>query len=72
MFFACQQPKGCWADRRRRTSRPAQQRRNEHDWHPMLPTGDFAAEPLVEVFADWYQQPVFASLSDAQRQRLVR
>lgn len=32
----------------------------------------FASEPLTQVFADWYRQPVFASLSDAQRSELVR
>jgi 2-succinyl-6-hydroxy-2,4-cyclohexadiene-1-carboxylate synthase len=29
----------------------------------------FSHEPLDKVFADWYQQPVFASLTDAQRRR---
>ncbi|EHP6453726.1 2-succinyl-6-hydroxy-2,4-cyclohexadiene-1-carboxylate synthase, partial [Escherichia coli] len=27
--------------------------------------------PLTAVFADWYQQPVFASLNDEQRRELV-
>nr|WP_265101582.1 2-succinyl-6-hydroxy-2,4-cyclohexadiene-1-carboxylate synthase [Klebsiella aerogenes] len=31
----------------------------------------FRREPLVQVFADWYQQPVFASLNAAQRASLV-
>lgn len=31
----------------------------------------FADEPLDSVFSDWYQQPVFASLTDMQRQDLV-
>lgn len=31
----------------------------------------FRQQPLAEVFADWYQQPVFASLSASQRQALV-
>lgn len=29
------------------------------------------SEPLAEVFADWYQQPVFASLTCGQRQQLI-
>ena len=31
----------------------------------------FCTEPLTAVFADWYQQPVFASLNDDQRRELV-
>lgn len=31
----------------------------------------FRREPLTQVFADWYQQPVFASLNAAQRESLV-
>ena len=31
----------------------------------------FRREPLAQVFADWYQQPVFAGLSTAQREVLV-
>lgn len=31
----------------------------------------FRHEPLPEVFADWYQQPVFASLTAGQRQQLI-
>lgn len=31
----------------------------------------FRDEPLTQVFADWYQQPVFASLDAAQRATLV-
>lgn len=31
----------------------------------------FRREPLRDVFNDWYQQPVFASLSPVQRQALV-
>ncbi|MGR7475179.1 2-succinyl-6-hydroxy-2,4-cyclohexadiene-1-carboxylate synthase [Klebsiella aerogenes] len=33
--------------------------------------GRFRREPLAQVFADWYQQPVFASLDAAQRASLV-
>ena len=31
----------------------------------------FRHEPLTQVFDDWYQQPVFASLNAAQRATLV-
>ena len=31
----------------------------------------FRHEPLTQVFADWYQQPVFASLDAAQRAALI-
>ncbi|HGA2976749.1 TPA: 2-succinyl-6-hydroxy-2,4-cyclohexadiene-1-carboxylate synthase [Klebsiella aerogenes] len=31
----------------------------------------FRREPLAQVFADWYRQPVFASLDAAQRASLV-
>ncbi len=31
----------------------------------------FRREPLTEVFHDWYQQPVFASLTAQQRQALT-
>lgn len=31
----------------------------------------FRQQPLDEVFTDWYQQPVFASLTPSQRQALV-
>ena len=31
----------------------------------------FRSEPLANVFNDWYRQPVFADLSDAQRRELV-
>ncbi|MEB5695909.1 2-succinyl-6-hydroxy-2,4-cyclohexadiene-1-carboxylate synthase [Klebsiella aerogenes] len=31
----------------------------------------FRREPLAQVFADWYQQPVFASLDATQRASLV-
>ncbi|HCU0179769.1 TPA: 2-succinyl-6-hydroxy-2,4-cyclohexadiene-1-carboxylate synthase [Enterobacter hormaechei] len=31
----------------------------------------FRSEPLETVFADWYQQPVFTSLTDAQRNALI-
>ena len=31
----------------------------------------FATQPLADVFHDWYQQPVFSSLTEAQRDALV-
>lgn len=31
----------------------------------------FRSEPLEAVFADWYQQPVFASLTEEQRKALI-
>uniref|UniRef100_UPI003C77C6BB hypothetical protein n=1 Tax=Acinetobacter baumannii TaxID=470 RepID=UPI003C77C6BB len=31
----------------------------------------FRHEPLAQVFADWYQQPVLASLNAGQRAALV-
>lgn len=31
----------------------------------------FRSEPLETVFADWYQQPVFASLTEEQRKVLI-
>lgn len=31
----------------------------------------FRQQPLATVLADWYRQPVFASLTDSQRQQLV-
>jgi 2-succinyl-6-hydroxy-2,4-cyclohexadiene-1-carboxylate synthase len=31
----------------------------------------FRQQPLCEVFSDWYQQPVFASLTASQRRTLV-
>lgn len=31
----------------------------------------FRSEPLEAVFADWYQQPIFASLTEEQRKALI-
>ena len=31
----------------------------------------FIVEPVTRVLADWYQQPVFANLSESQRQQLI-
>ncbi|MGX5026947.1 2-succinyl-6-hydroxy-2,4-cyclohexadiene-1-carboxylate synthase [Enterobacter asburiae] len=73
MFHACQQPKGLLGvivegghpglqDEDERHARWASDRR----W-----VTRFRTEPLNNVFTDWYQQPVFASLTDAQRKALV-
>lgn len=73
MFHACQQPKGLLGvivegghpglqDADARNARLASDRR----WATR-----FRTEPLEKVFADWYQQPVFASLTDAQRDALI-
>ena len=73
MFHACQQPKGLLGvmvegghpglqnadDRHAR-------RVSDHRWATR-----FRTEPLNRVFADWYQQPVFASLPDAERKALI-
>lgn len=73
MFHACQQPEGLLGvvvegghpglqDDEARNARLASDRR----W-----ARRFRTEPLSKVFADWYQQPVFASLTDAQREALI-
>ncbi|MEE9659213.1 2-succinyl-6-hydroxy-2,4-cyclohexadiene-1-carboxylate synthase [Enterobacter cloacae complex sp. CARB60] len=73
MFHACQQPKGLLGvmvegghpglqDADARNARRASDRR----WATR-----FRTEPLEKVFTDWYQQPVFASLTDAQREALI-
>lgn len=73
MFHACQQPKGLLGvivegghpglqDADARNARLASDRR----WATR-----FRSEPLEKVFTDWYQQPVFASLTDAQREALI-
>ena len=43
-----------------------QRQRSDRQWAQR-----FRTEPLTAVFADWYQQPVFASLNDEQRRELV-
>jgi 2-succinyl-6-hydroxy-2,4-cyclohexadiene-1-carboxylate synthase len=73
MYHACQRPEGLQGlivegahpglsgpDERH------QRRTSDAGW-----VARFRDEPLPEVFADWYQQPVFASLSLAQRQQLI-
>ncbi len=73
MDFACQQPKGLrglivegghpgLTDEAERRSRMA----SDRHWAER-----FRREPLASVFADWYQQPVFASLQAEQRQALI-
>ncbi|MFV7476401.1 2-succinyl-6-hydroxy-2,4-cyclohexadiene-1-carboxylate synthase [Enterobacter pseudoroggenkampii] len=73
MFHACQQVKGLQGvivegghpglqDADARQARLASDRR----WATR-----FRSEPLDNVFADWYQQPVFSSLMDAQREALI-
>ncbi len=44
----------------------AERQRSDRQWAQR-----FYTEPLTAVFADWYQQPVFASLNDDQRRELV-
>ncbi|AHE69853.1 2-succinyl-6-hydroxy-2,4-cyclohexadiene-1-carboxylate synthase [Enterobacter ludwigii] len=74
MFHACQQPEGLKGiivegghpglqDAGERSARLASDRR----W-----ARRFRTEALDVVFTDWYRQPVFASLTDVQRQALIR
>lgn len=73
MYHACQRPKGLQGlivegahpglrDDQQRSRRRA----SDAHW-----AARFRHEPLEAVFVDWYQQPVFASLTDLQRQALV-
>ncbi|MDI3361054.1 2-succinyl-6-hydroxy-2,4-cyclohexadiene-1-carboxylate synthase [Lelliottia sp. V89_10] len=73
MFHACQQPQGLAGlivegghpglrDASEREARSLSDQR----WAQR-----FRDEPLASVFQEWYQQPVFASLTDAQRDELV-
>ena len=73
MVHACQQPKGLaglivegghpgLCDATAREARAESDRR----WAQR-----FRDEPLASVFRAWYQQPVFASLTDAQRDELI-
>ncbi len=39
---------------------------NDHRW-----ANRFCIEPIEQVLSDWYQQPVFSSLNDEQRQILI-
>ena len=73
MYFACQPREGLCGlvvegghpgltDENQRLLR----RRGDAAWAER-----FRHEPLTQVFADWYQQPVFASLDAAQRAALI-
>ena len=73
MFHACQQPKGVLGlivegghpglqDAEARHTRLA----SDRNW-----ARRFRTEPLDKVFTDWYQQPVFATLTDTQRDALI-
>ncbi|CAM3641212.1 2-succinyl-6-hydroxy-2, 4-cyclohexadiene-1-carboxylate synthase [Vibrio aerogenes CECT 7868] len=46
----------------------ARQQRWQHD---MQWAARFRDEPVEQVLDDWYQQPVFSTLNDAQRQQLI-
>lgn len=48
------------------TEDKAQRWQNDQGWAER-----FAGEPIEQVLADWYQQPVFSSLNNEQRQTLI-
>ena len=73
MYHACQRPDGLQGlivegahPGLRDDQERANRRASDAHW-----AARFRHEPLEAVFADWYQQPVFASLTAAQRQELV-
>jgi len=73
MYHACQRPTGLQGlivegahPGLRDDQEKASRRASDAQW-----AARFRHEPLEAVFADWYQQPVFASLTDVQRQALV-
>ncbi len=73
MYHACQRPDGLQGlivegahPGLRDDDERARRRASDAHW-----AARFRHEPLEAVFADWYQQPVFASLTDAQRRALV-
>ncbi|WP_039058754.1 2-succinyl-6-hydroxy-2,4-cyclohexadiene-1-carboxylate synthase [Enterobacter sp. Bisph1] len=73
LFHACQQPAGLCGvivegAHPGLTSEEARAERSANDsqW-----AASFRQQPLPEVFDAWYRQPVFASLSDAERSALV-
>ncbi|WP_368541783.1 2-succinyl-6-hydroxy-2,4-cyclohexadiene-1-carboxylate synthase [Enterobacter soli] len=73
MFHACQRPTGLYGliveGGHPGLQTPAERdARRQSDWRWSV---RFRHEPLESVFADWYQQPVFASLTAAQRRELV-
>ncbi|WP_333848787.1 2-succinyl-6-hydroxy-2,4-cyclohexadiene-1-carboxylate synthase [Leclercia sp.] len=73
MYHACQRPKGLQGlivegahPGLRYEHERVSRRASDACW-----VARFRHEPLEAVFADWYQQPVFASLTEGQRQALV-
>lgn len=73
MYHACAQPPGLAGlivegAHPGLTGAAARRQRAENDarW-----AARFRHEPLEDVFTDWYQQPIFASLSAEQRRALV-
>lgn len=73
MFLACQQPKGLAGvivEGGHPGLRDATERKARADSDTRWAMR-FRHEPLTSVFRDWYQQPVFASLTDTQRDELV-
>nr|WP_318384123.1 2-succinyl-6-hydroxy-2,4-cyclohexadiene-1-carboxylate synthase [uncultured Enterobacter sp.] len=73
MYHACQQPDGLLGlivegAHPGLTHEPERQQRAHNDarW-----AARFRHDPLDAVFDDWYRQPVFASLNEAQRQALI-
>ncbi|MBM3072945.1 2-succinyl-6-hydroxy-2,4-cyclohexadiene-1-carboxylate synthase [Lelliottia sp. RWM.1] len=73
MFHACQQPTGL-RGLVVEGGHPGLQNPDEREARyrsDMAWATRFRSEPLDKVFTDWYHQPVFASLTDAQRTGLV-
>lgn len=73
MMAACQEPAGLCGvvvegghPGLQNAEQRAERQRSDRQWAQR-----FRTEPLTAVFADWYQQPVFASLNDDQRRELV-
>ena len=68
MMAACQEPAGLCGvvvegghPGLQNAEQRAERQRSDRQWAQR-----FRTEPLTAVFADWYQQPVFASLNDDQ------
>jgi len=73
MFHACQRPTGLCGlivegGHPGLQTTAGRDARRQSDWRW---SERFRHQPLEEVFADWYQQPVFASLTDARRRELI-
>ena len=73
MYHACRQPEGLrgliaeGAHPGLTTGRERDERRaSDHHW-----AARFTHQPLERVLDEWYRQPVFASLSEAQRQQFI-